>query len=316
MKHLITHNGTFHADDVFAFGILSSIYPEAELIRTRSPEWTVPGDGRIIFDLGADYDAEQAVFDHHQPGRAGTRENGIPYAACGLIWKHYGRVMICDVALENGLFLSSEFVDAVWMAIDQGLISAIDIHDNGEASYSLATLRGESSVGVVVPHVSQVIDCFNLRGSLIPEDQDFAFKAASKVAIVMLTSEIRKALAEKEAEDFFLKNYDGGPVMVLPRPMNWYASACRRDNLLFVVYPEGNPIRWRVKATTPSVDSFESRKLLPEAWWGLRDQEMQAATGVESATFCHPTGFTGGAIDMDGAYRLALLATGVAPAVV
>ena len=54
--------------------------------------------------------------------------------------------------------------------------------------------------------------------------------------------------------------------------------------------------------------SFGQRKPVPMPWRGLRGQELQAITGVASATFCHPAGFIGGAETLEDAIRLAVLA--------
>ncbi len=42
--------------------------------------------------------------------------------------------------------------------------------------------------------------------------------------------------------------------------------------------------------------SFESRKALPEAWRGVRDEALSGLIGIEGAVFCHASGFIGGAL--------------------
>ncbi|KAG1660405.1 UPF0160 protein MYG1, mitochondrial [Nymphon striatum] len=73
---VVTHNGNFHADDVFSVAALKSIFPSFELIRTRDLETIAKAD--IVIDVGGEYDADAGRFDHHQRGGAGERENGIP----------------------------------------------------------------------------------------------------------------------------------------------------------------------------------------------------------------------------------------------
>ena len=80
----ITHSGTFHADEIFATLILSKILPEIVLIRI--PELVEkPNESALVYDIGA------GKYDHHQLGGNGQRPNGIKYAACGLIWKEFGK---------------------------------------------------------------------------------------------------------------------------------------------------------------------------------------------------------------------------------
>jgi uncharacterized UPF0160 family protein len=80
-KIIATHNGNFHADDVFSVAALKSILPAFKLIRTRDAELINKAD--IVIDVGGEYDPEAGRFDHHQRGGAGERENGIPYSSFG-----------------------------------------------------------------------------------------------------------------------------------------------------------------------------------------------------------------------------------------
>ncbi|WP_173487765.1 MYG1 family protein, partial [Aliiroseovarius sp. xm-m-354] len=89
ITHLVTHSGGFHADELLSSVILTRLYPEAALLRSRDADWITPGAGRIIYDVGRDYDPEALIFDHHQrPGP--LREDGQPFSSFGLIWQHYG----------------------------------------------------------------------------------------------------------------------------------------------------------------------------------------------------------------------------------
>jgi len=76
---IATHNGNFHADDVFSVAALKCIYPSIKLIRTRDLE--LIGQADIVLDVGGVYDPDAGRFDHHQRGGAGERENGIPYSS-------------------------------------------------------------------------------------------------------------------------------------------------------------------------------------------------------------------------------------------
>src|SRR3990167_4593464 len=106
-KTLVTHNGSFHTDDVFAAAALI-LYLEKtnndfsaqggpasgwEVIRTRNPKIIEEGD--YVFDVGEVYNEKNNRFDHHQPGGAGKRQNGIEYSSFGLVWKKFG-VEICE----------------------------------------------------------------------------------------------------------------------------------------------------------------------------------------------------------------------------
>ena len=88
MTKIVTHNGNYHTDEVFAVATLLLVYPDAEIVRSRDN--VVIGSANIVVDVGGEYDRARMRFDHHQPEGAGRRENGIPYAAFGLVWKEFG----------------------------------------------------------------------------------------------------------------------------------------------------------------------------------------------------------------------------------
>ena len=101
-----THGGKFHADDVFSSALLLYINPEISITRGNS----VPDDFTgIVFDIG------RGEVDHHQKDSR-IRENGVPYAAFGLLignfnpsWDYEGgsdeaffqAVSVAGMILEN-----------------------------------------------------------------------------------------------------------------------------------------------------------------------------------------------------------------------
>ena len=116
MKVAVTHDGLFHADDVFAAVVVRRMFPRVRIMRTRHPDHLAAADLR--FDVGGKSDGA-TDFDHHQPGGAGVRPNGVPYAAAGLVWCAFGERLThsASVALE----------------VDRTLFQSIDAHDNGYA---------------------------------------------------------------------------------------------------------------------------------------------------------------------------------------
>src|ERR1035437_8037366 len=91
-KILVTHNGIFHADDIFATATLSLLLDgHIKVTRTRDENLIKSAD--YVYDVGGIYDPALNRFDHHQVGGAGKRDNGIPYAAFGLVWMQYGETV-------------------------------------------------------------------------------------------------------------------------------------------------------------------------------------------------------------------------------
>lgn len=72
------------------------------------------------------------------------------------------------------------------------------------------------------------------------------------------------------------------------------STAIEANKAIYVVYPDETARNWRVQAVPVSPESFESRKALPEAWRGLRDEELSRVSGIEGGIFVHASGFIGG----------------------
>jgi uncharacterized UPF0160 family protein len=87
IKHLVTHSGGFHADELLSSVVLTRLFPQAELLRSRERQWVTPAIDKIIYDVGGAYDTEQQIFDHHQHPSP-LREDGQPFSSFGLIWAH------------------------------------------------------------------------------------------------------------------------------------------------------------------------------------------------------------------------------------
>ena len=113
---IAVHNGKFHADDVFACAIARLIYPSCDIIRTRDEIELSAVDMRI--DVGGKNNPASNDFDHHMKGGAGERTNGVPYAACGLMWKHFGKQITPN--------------DFVWNYVDQ---KKIEFNKNREPTF-------------------------------------------------------------------------------------------------------------------------------------------------------------------------------------
>lgn len=63
---------------------------------------------------------------------------------------------------------------------------------------------------------------------------------------------------------------------------------------IYVIYPDETGKNWRVQAVPVSPESFDSRKALPEAWRGVRDDELSKLSDIDGCIFVHASGFIGG----------------------
>lgn len=288
---LITHNGSFHADDIFACATLSLILEKDnknfEVIRTRDEEIIQSGD--YVFDVGGIYDAEKNRFDHHQKGGAGKRENGIEYSSFGLIWQKFGEK-----------FCGSEKVANI---LDKKLITPIDAGDNAINLFETTT--------ETFPYLIQTM--FSAMRPTWQETvtKDEMFLRSVEIAKEVLAREIVQARALVEAEELVMEIYNNTSdkkIIVLDDgyPIDYILSKVPEP--FFAVYPRKTTEDWGVVAIKNNPNTFTNRKDLPASWAGLRDAELQKVTRVPDAVFCHRGLFLAVAKSKEGAIKLAQIA--------
>lgn len=309
--HLVTHSGKYHADDLIAYSILIGALPvleSVELHRSRDPKvWDL--ENAIVFDVGLEYNIEKNRYDHHQRGGAGIRDNGVPYAAAGLIWKSYGDLYIQNLTRRHrpmDYLLVKQNVDLLQSTIDEEFIQTIDAADNG-ASVIDSHLKSDDDTKLAVWDISSVLSQFNPI-PLLNEDNDEALRLSflhtSKFVKSILESIVHRAISKLVAKDFLTRWDKGFPILELSSFLPWHDYAKENEHIMFVIFPSDNG--WRCQ-TVPT-KGFENRKPLPKAWAGLTDEEFAKVSGVDDATFCANGRFICGAKSREGALGLAIIA--------
>ncbi|MBB3133289.1 uncharacterized UPF0160 family protein [Rhizobium pisi] len=293
---LVTHSGGFHADELLSSVILTRLFPQARIVRSRASEWITPGADRIIYDVGGAYDAEAGIFDHHQRG-APLREDGQPYSSFGLIWKHYGHDYLAAAGLPE------EHIEAVHASFDRSFALPIDLTDNGALSPSGPL--GALTLPALLETLKPVFDDRD------PEADDRAFHAALAVARSFVEAKIAQSAAKLRAEALVhraILDTGEGRVLELPMGMPFRPAIVKAgaDHLLFVVHPREKD--WCVTGIRRGDDGFELRADLPAAWAGLTNGELEAACGVSGASFCHNGRFIAAARTREAALAMAELA--------
>lgn len=309
MITIVTHNGVFHADDVFAVAAARIIEPTALVQRTRDPKIIESAD--IVIDVGGVHDDARRRFDHHQEGRAGARPNGILYSSFGLLWKVLGSDVVRTILGHPMTTTPQRVVDGV----DEALVQCIDAVDNGQALYPKSEPCFEGAHGV---SVSSVISGFNPTWDT-PDvydrenTEELAFHDALRTATAILINQIKRSASKVVGEHLvtmaLLDAATADPRVILLENggLPWMETVVPNDKALYVVFPATTGT-WMVQCVPTSVGSFEKRRALPEAWAGKRDEELAALTGVEDAVFCHVGRFICGAGSKESALRLANLA--------
>lgn len=314
----VTHDGAFHADDVFAAAILGVVFGDSKIVRTRNQELIAHAE--IAFDVGG------GDYDHHQM-TARHRANGIPFASAGLIWRKYGADVIKSLATQDSVMSPTEIL-AIAEQVDQMLIQQIDAADN---DVSLLTVGGiDSLTGIAAdaaPALLTVAPAFpGVRpvsvSSLIawhnptnpdPSAADFdqSFDYAVDFATMIIVLAVRNAASIVESRIVIEAARDAAiefdlQIVTLRRYVPDWQRSIIGTPALYVIYPSAGS--WRCQCVPQSLGVPGSKRLLPASWAGLDATDLQRISGVDDATFCHKGLFIAGALSEDGAFKLALMA--------
>ena len=291
-KICVTHNGTFHADDLFATAALSILNNgNIKIIRTRDKKIIEKGD--YVYDVGGEYDEGRNWFDHHQREGAGARPNGIPYSSFGLVWDKYGKE-ICG---------SKDVADR----IDQKVVCPIDAVDNGvDISKSLID-------GITPYYADQVFLDYIPTWKEDNKNIDKIFEEQVSLVCKLLMREIEVAKADIEGRNIIMEAYENAidkRIIILENDFPRYLYQRTLSVLpepIYLIYKSSHSNIWKVESVSKSLDTMDSRKLLPGSWRGFMngDDRLKEITGVPDAIFCHRAGFLILAGSKEGALALA-----------
>lgn len=269
-----------------ATAVLKGIF-QVDLTRTR--------DEKTLNKLDIVYDVGGGRFDHHGVDKV-YREDKIPYAASGLIWKEFGKQTIKFKEPS----LNEEEVEAVSQFVDRNLIEGIDALDNG---------IWIDTTELPLMNISTIISGFNPNWKS-EKDENEAFNEAVEVAFSVLDNTIDKRISVLKAKDIVAKSYNNRKtkeLLVLNRYCPYGESLRELDKneeVLFVIYPRKDSYALQ----TVRKENREDKKKLPAAWAGKRDEELAKITGVKDAIFCHTGRFIAVAGSFNGIMKLAKLA--------
>lgn len=243
-----THDGEFHADDVFSTALIK--------LYCRKKELTEPliVRSRSIPDLfgGLIYDENNSPFDHHEELK--YRVNGVPYAAFGLLWQAVG----------------DEFVSEP-EKFDSSFVIFIDANDNGISGYNDTYSRIISSMN---PTWEEDVS------------EDEQFEKAVQLAISILEREFAVINARNNAIPFVQKAYENSKnkeIVVLERFAMWQKALVPTDAKFVIWQKKG---KFLAQAIPVEVGSFELKTPFKEEWAGLRNEDLRKVSGL-NLNFCH-----------------------------
>ena len=255
-----THSGKFHADDVFSAALLLYLNPEITITRGNR----VPDDFEgIVFDIG------RGRYDHHQKDSR-VRENGIVYAAFGLLWEELGVEIL-------GKELAQKF--------DESFVQPLDNNDNTGEKNELASLIGNFN------------PTWDAQGG-----NDEAFFQAVSVAGMILENKFERyrgnERADRRVEEILeehrqavtsgKRDSEDAKILILPEFVPCQKRLSETE-IAFVIFPSnrgGYCIQPQKKEY-----SMNYKCSFPSSWLGLEGEELSLVTGLKSAAFCHKGGF-------------------------
>jgi len=311
-KTIVTHSGSFHADEALACFMLHQTpeFKGAKIVRSRDPAVIDKAD--IVVDVGAVYDPSTHRYDHHQAGFTHTFDefHRIKLSSAGLIYKHFGRGII-----QSALKTNDKETDVLFIKIYEAFIEAIDGIDNGVERYSTEVKSNYS----VSTDLSSRVGFLNPRWNEPHPDPDSGFHRAVEMTGAEFMDRVNfyglSWLPARSIVEGALRNrkemHGSGEIMLLPQFCPWrdHLSILEVEQgieglLKYVVFQDTNGT-WRVQCVPQSNSSFGNRKSLPKSWRGYRDDELSKISGIEGCVFVHATGFIGGTKTYDGAFQMA-----------
>lgn len=294
---LVTHNGSFHYDEVLATAILQKIYPGSELIRTRDPKEFEQGD--IVYDVGRVFNPEKKKFDHHQKEFNATfsPKYNIKMSSAGLIYKYYHEELFACFGFTKQSSIYDFIVDKIYSEF----FLPADAIDNGVDIFGTIKVRT----------VANVVQNFNVYNATSDNasDENKRFKNAVNFVNLDLHNYLDYVLKDYAVNyEYFaneLKDFKGDVYYTevkVPMDLIYDINESLKKDLKFVIAKNNQEFRI---LTLPLVKGqFEVRYPLHPDWRGLADDSLNAVTNIPGCIFVHATGFTGGNKTLKGAQEM------------
>lgn len=260
-----THGGIFHSDDVFSAALLKIINPDIEIIRGFKIPNNYTG---LVFDIGG------GAYDHHQADKE-IRENGIPYASFGKLWRDLGPELVGEIEAEK---------------FDHSIVQPLDYTDN----------TGERNL------LSSMISSFNPTWDE-ESDSDEKFNEALKCAAVFIQNKINSCKSKERAKvivEKALRSIDDNGIVVLPKFVPWSDTLIPSEAKL-VIFPSQRG-GFNLQVISMSYKNREPKVNLPERWAGQKEDVLR--NELSELNFCHTSRFLAAFDTLEGAKKGAEIA--------
>ncbi|EAN32204.2 uncharacterized protein TpMuguga_04g00850 [Theileria parva strain Muguga] len=315
MKRIGTHNGFFHADEALAVYMLKLLpeYRDAEVVRTRDPSVLETCD--VVVDVGAVYDPSRHRYDHHQRDFKDFFDDEhevTKLSSAGLVYKHFSKRLFREVYKV----MDEETVDYLYKSIYDKFIEAMDAIDNGvpmcdgdlkyKTNTDLSTRVSRLNPSWIDSDVADVDERFMKAVELT--GQEFEHFVHNALNVILPA----KGLLHKALDHRFQTHKSGKVIEVRKScPFSEFLykhedenNVSDEDRVLFYLTFDDSSNQWRSTCIREKGSQFKSRLPFPEHLRGLRDQELEKASGIPDLTFIHATGFTCGGKTKESVLKL------------
>lgn len=313
-----THSGVFHCDEVLACYMLKTLpqYKDATIVRSRDQDILNTCD--IVVDVGGEYDHSRHRYDHHmrdfkqtassvinKPGYDWT----IKLSSAGLIYCHFGQEIIKQIVPE---IVDEKEIEAIFKKVYDTLIQEIDAIDNGvpmfdgEPRYRIHTNLSSRVKGLNPPWN-------NKEGIDVDEQFRKAMALVGSEFVEFITYAAKVWLPSRNlVKDALLNRFEvdpSGEIVELKQPSTWTEHMFDLEKELnidpiikYVVFKDDS---YRIQGVPVQLGSFVCRMFLPEEWAGLRNEDLDKASGIEGCVFVHSVRFIGGNKTREGVLAMA-----------
>lgn len=259
---IVTHDGKFHPDEIFASVLLMwwKCLEKPKFKRTRNEQALArykSNENTFVIDVGGEYNPDKLNFDHHQASFTDLGENGDRLSSCGLLWKY-----VLEQEDFRRVCYITEFIEK---KVTEFTIR-VDRHDNGDEYF---------------PELD-FITMFNYA-NLKPNDKfREAFKAAEKYFHQKVYMWRLEEEAELKAEKAIEEAQDG--IIFVDGKISINEKMNCSPN--YLVVSERTKDEWCITSLNQwdKVD-FSVRCPAPKEWAGLSNADIQKFD--KNLIFCH-----------------------------
>ena len=275
IKHIVTHNGVFHADEVFAIAFLNiaakrTVQNLFHVIRVNNNDvyQYKNRDDVIIVDIGG------GEFDHHN-----TRKNYRSYARNINGIKEYKRYDFASFGKVVRAY--HELVDPIkdlkdYKYFDRNFVCKIDGYDNGDRTYY-------SDFSNLINEMNPV---WNADVIMIKEDVSYNFMDAVCFCMFIISKKLEVIKASKDADIYLeeAKKNEKNHILILETYIPYIGKL--NPDTEYVIFPSSREKGWNLSVCKNEVGEFI--KPLPKEWYGFNREPNPPVDGL---LFCHQSGF-------------------------